>query len=220
MKKRTPVWIENVILMVLESWRRTQIWSSWVANLLNAGDEGLYLPNSQPNFGDCPTCTVSIVLEFQIHNTWADMIIIYFYLRAPWLNNLKGSFTLATAVYGFCSGLCQYRDRNFSIPAEQRNHLPQMHAENAVMWISLSIVLTGTLPSCAHTKLEKQRQVGKDRVCKWSDFSRYVGTWLLPIEPRLLGRSRFKTYLRPVYFLLQSTVCCLSWGSMSIGDSK
>ena len=45
----------------------------------------------------------------------------------------KGSFTLAAAVCGFRSGLRQRRDRNFSISAEQRNRLPQMHAENAVM---------------------------------------------------------------------------------------
>ena len=45
----------------------------------------------------------------------------------------KGSFTLAAAVCGFRSGLRQRRDRNFSISAEQCNHLPQTHAENAVM---------------------------------------------------------------------------------------
>ena len=49
------------------------------------------------------------------------------------LNDCKGSFTLAAAVCGFRSGLRQRRDRNFSISAEQHNHLPQTHAENAVM---------------------------------------------------------------------------------------
>ena len=49
----------------------------------------------------------------------------------------KVSFTLAAAVCGFCSGLRQCRDRNFSISAEQCNCLPQTHAENAVMSMSL-----------------------------------------------------------------------------------
>ena len=49
----------------------------------------------------------------------------------------KGSFTFAAAVCGFRSGLRQRRDRNFSISAEQHNHLLQMHMENAVMWMSL-----------------------------------------------------------------------------------
>ena len=35
------------------------------------------------------------------------------------------------------SGLRQCRDRNFSISAEQRNRVPQTHAENAVKWMSL-----------------------------------------------------------------------------------
>ena len=49
------------------------------------------------------------------------------------IRQCKGSFTLAAAVCGFRSGLRQHRDRNFSISAEQRNRLPQTHAENAVM---------------------------------------------------------------------------------------
>ena len=62
-----------------------------------------------------------------------------FYLRDREFTNSmhfthsKGSFTLAAAVCGFRSGLRQRRDRNFSISAEQRNRLPQTHAENAVM---------------------------------------------------------------------------------------
>ena len=55
-----------------------------------------------------------------------------------WMS-LKGSFTLTAAVCGFRSGLRQCIDRNFSISAEQRNRLPQTHAENAVMWMSLKL---------------------------------------------------------------------------------
>ena len=36
-------------------------------------------------------------------------------------------------VYIFCSGLCQRRDRKFSISLKKRNSLLQTHEENAVM---------------------------------------------------------------------------------------
>ena len=41
------------------------------------------------------------------------------------------------------------------------------------------------------------------------DCPRYVGTWLLPIHPRFLRQSRFKTCLWPGYFLLQLSDCIL-----------
>ena len=45
----------------------------------------------------------------------------------------KGWFTLDAAVCVFRSGLHQCRDRKFSISLQKCNHLPQTHAENAVM---------------------------------------------------------------------------------------
>ena len=57
----------------------------------------------------------------------------------------KGSFTPTAAVCGFRSGLRQRKDRNFSISAEQRNRLPQTHAENAVMWMSLKEITNFSL---------------------------------------------------------------------------
>ena len=50
---------------------------------------------------------------------------------------LKGWFTLDAAVCVFRSGLCQHRDRKFSISLQKCNCMLQMHAENAVMWMSL-----------------------------------------------------------------------------------
>ena len=45
----------------------------------------------------------------------------------------KGWFTLDAAVCVFRSGLHQSRYRKFSISLQKCNHLPQTHAENAVM---------------------------------------------------------------------------------------
>ena len=42
-------------------------------------------------------------------------------LKSSMAEQSKGSFTLATAVFRFCSGLRQHRDRNFSISAAQCN---------------------------------------------------------------------------------------------------
>ena len=53
------------------------------------------------------------------------------------INIIKGWFTLDAAVCVFRSGLCQHRDRKFSISLRKRNCLPQTHAENAVMWMTL-----------------------------------------------------------------------------------
>ena len=59
------------------------------------------------------------------------------YSRAKASDLAKGWFTLDAAVCVFRSGLRQRRDRKFSISLQKRNCLPQTHAENAVMWISL-----------------------------------------------------------------------------------
>ena len=52
-------------------------------------------------------------------------------------HHLNGWFTLDAAVCIFHSGMHQCRDRKFSISLQKRNCLPQMHAENAVMWTGL-----------------------------------------------------------------------------------
>ena len=58
----------------------------------------------------------------------------------------KGWFTLDAAVCVFLSGLCQCRDRKFSIFLWKCNRLPQMNTENAVLWMGLKkFVIVRTL---------------------------------------------------------------------------
>ena len=56
----------------------------------------------------------------------------------PSLNVFKGWFTLDAAVCVCRNGLCQHRDRKFSISLQKCNRLLQMHVENAVMWMILN----------------------------------------------------------------------------------
>ena len=62
-------------------------------------------------------------------------------------------FTLDAAVCVFRSGLRQHRDRKFSISLQKRNRLPQMRAENAVMWMSLKAPCSGWLAMDSVTRL-------------------------------------------------------------------
>ena len=58
----------------------------------------------------------------------------------------KGWFTIDAAVCVFLSGLCQCRDRNFSIFLWKCNRLPQMNTENTVLWTGLKkFVIVRTL---------------------------------------------------------------------------
>ena len=69
------------------------------------------------------------------------------------ISKAKGWFTLDAAVCVFRSGLCQPRDRKFSISLWKRNCLQQTHAENAVMWMTLKCERenVGNFPSIVHS---------------------------------------------------------------------
>ena len=49
------------------------------------------------------------------------------------------AFKLDAAVFIFCSGLCQCRDRKFSISLQKHNSVPQTHTSNAVIWTGQSL---------------------------------------------------------------------------------
>ena len=60
---------------------------------------------------------------------------IFLSLRVQCNHPLQNLSTAAVCIVR--SGLCQRRDRKFSISLQKRNCLPQTHAENAVMWMTL-----------------------------------------------------------------------------------
>ena len=79
------------------------------------------------------------------HNDYQKFPMFYlkfpiFYQKVPNVLSKysnKGWFTLDAAVCVYRSGLRQRKDRKFSISLRKRNHLPQTHAENAEMWMTL-----------------------------------------------------------------------------------